>query len=326
MISIRRLLEQRTETPPEDRELLEATLQLRRLLQDVIAIRSQLGHEAGMLDFELKSRELLHRLDDATSAVELILVANEALEAIEEFRRRSTEYFLEQGSHLQSMLSMMAATVAEISGQSDNSVARLLSIERRIEQASGLEDMRALKNNLAQCLTEVREAVVQQKSATSGTVGRLREQMQSAPGGSAAATPDGAPVEPGVAEFVAVVRLQRAENVGGRFGERVRDQMLSVMGENLKAACGAEDRLMRWKGASFVMFVKSADGLLAVRRKMASIASKIGQRYVEVGNNSALLAISVDWMVYPQSRYPTLEAVFAEVDTFLAKEAGRISV
>jgi hypothetical protein len=101
MISIRRLLEQPTEAPAEDRELVEATL---------------------------------------------IVVANEALEAIEEFRRQCTEYFMEQGSHLQSMLSMMANTVAEISGQSEHAVARLRSIERRIEHASGLEDIRAWKN------------------------------------------------------------------------------------------------------------------------------------------------------------------------------------
>ena len=90
MISIRRLLEL-----PNERDLLDAAFDLRRLLQDVLATRTRLSHEAGMVDFELKSRGLLRRLGDAATVLDLVVVANEALEAIEEHRQLSTEQFKE---------------------------------------------------------------------------------------------------------------------------------------------------------------------------------------------------------------------------------------
>jgi hypothetical protein len=37
-----------------------------------------------------------------------------------------------------------------------------------------------------------------------------------------------------------------------------------------------------------------------------------------VGNKSAMLSVGVDWVVFRQADHPSLEAVFTEVDAFLA--------
>ena len=42
------------------------------------------------------------------------------------------------------------------------------------------------------------------------------------------------------------------------------------------------------------------------------------QQYIEVGRKSALLSVGVDWIVFPQAGRSSLEAVFTEVDAFLA--------
>ena len=44
---------------------------------------------------------------------------------------------------------------------------------------------------------------------------------------------------------------------------------------------------------------------------------------IEVGKNAALLAVGVDWIVFPQARYPSLDVVFEEVDLFLAGTGPR---
>ena len=320
MISIRQFLEKSGEPTPEDQELLRASLRLRRLLQDSASTGSHLAPEAAT-DFALKSQNLLRCLEDATSGVDLVMIAGEALELHEESRRRSAEYYGEQGAQLQSMVAMLTNTLADISGQSDESVARLLDIERQIEHASRLDDIRALHGSLERCLSDVRQAVIQQRTAGSSTLDRLREKIRNVPVQTTTQ-----PVAATTAEFVAVLRLQRSEYIRDRFGETVRDQMLALIGETLKSASIAEDRIMRWKGPSFVVFLKSSEGLLAIRRRIAHLVNKIGQRYVEVGKNSALLAVSVDWAAYPQARFPSLDAVFAEIDAFLAKDAtGRMT-
>jgi GGDEF domain-containing protein len=321
MISIRRYLAQSAESPPEEQEFLQACLRVRRSLEDGMPSQNESGPE--MVDFEDKSQDILCRLEDAASPTDVVLLTGDALEFHGEYRRRLAQYYSEQGAHLQSMIAMLTNALADISGQSDASVARLLIIERGIEQASRLDDIRVLKSNLEQCLTEIREAVVQQRSAGSSTVERLRESIRVVPVKTESPV---AKNEALATDFVAVLRLQRSDYIADRFGETVRDQMLAVIGESLKAVATGEDRIMRWKGPSFVVFLKSAEGLLAVRRRIAQMVNKIGQRYVEVGKNSALLAVSVDWAAYPQARFSSMDAVFAEIDAFLARNAtGRMT-
>ena len=320
MISIKQFWDGRSNAAPADERMREASLQLRRLLEGVAA------PDLGTAGSELTSRDLLRRLEAATTPLELLGIANQALEAIENYTGRRTEVFREQSRQMQSMVAMLTQTLAEISGQSDASVAQLHAIERQIERASGLEDIRALRESLATCLTAVKEAAAQQRSATLATVERLRDHIKNLPqppARDAASVPEGVHPNQGVAdaEYVAAFKLQRADQILTRFGEGVREQMLALIGKGLKAAQGPNDRMMRWKGPCFVIFLNSPEGVLAIRRRFSLAVAKIGQNYVEAGKNSALLAVGVDWAVYPQAQYPSLDVVLAEVDLFLGVDA-----
>jgi hypothetical protein len=94
--------------------------------------------------------------------------------------------------------------------------------------------------------------------------------------------------------------------------------MLAMIGTQLKTVLGPHDRLLRWKGTSFVMFIHSNAGMQEIRGRLSAVVAAAGQRYFEVGRKSALLSVGMDWILFPQSDRPTLEAVFKEVDAFLA--------
>ena len=67
--------------------------------------------------------------------------------------------------------------MADISGQTDASVARLQAIEKQVERASELDDIRALRASLGESLQALREAAAQQRSHSAATVERLRGQI-----------------------------------------------------------------------------------------------------------------------------------------------------
>jgi GGDEF domain-containing protein len=324
MISIRRFLD-RSDPPADDHDLLAASLRLHELLLSEAAASDRPGHPAGEPDSGPKS-DLLHRLENATTPAEVLAIANQAVEAAHHDTRRAVAIGEEQRQQMQSMLAMLTETLADVSGQADTSVAQLQEIEHQVQRASTPDDIRALKENLASCLTAVKESIVQQRKVTMATLERLQNQIQRSPQ-SATAAPAPAPGTGGApraeAEYVAAFRLQRADHILTRFGEAARDQMVTVIGEVLKSIEGPDDRLMRWKGPSFVMLVNSPDHLIFVRRRIAAAVSKIGQRYVELGKNSALLAVGVDWTVFQQARYASLDLVFADVDAFLNETAGK---
>ena len=315
MISIKRFMQGSEGVTAED--LLKISSELRSLLVDGMAARRQWGRELTTPEFERGGENLLHRLDEVTSTLGLLTIATEAFEAFENHTRRATGYFREQSGQMQSMVAMLTEAVADISGQSDASVARLQSLERQIERASSLENIRELKASLADCLAEVKEAVVHQRNATRITVERLREHIQRAavPAGETHATGHGA----GAGEdYLVAFKLQRADHILARFGEGTVGQMLALIAEGLKPVAGPEDRLVRWKGPCFVMFLRSTESPLAIRRRLSAAVGKIGQRYVEAGTNSALLAVGVEWLIFPRSQYPSADAALAEVEAFLA--------
>ena len=93
--------------------------------------------------------------------------------------------------------------------------------------------------------------------------------------------------------------------------------MLNFISQNLKGVLGPSDRLLRWKGTAFVMFLSSTAPIHEVRALLSEAAASTGQHYIEVGRKSALLSIGVDWTVFPQDQCSSLDAVFTEVDSFL---------
>ena len=331
MISIKRLLEGRDASGP-DQNSVEALMRMSCVLLDAMAKHMVRGNETDIRIFRRTLNRLARHMEEPQSTMSVPDIFSGAVEALETYCQRTTEYFLEQNRERHSMVAMLADTVAELSGQTDVSVTRLQAIEKQIEQASELEDIRALRANLAKSLLALREAAAQQRNSSVATVERLRGQIAIAQ----AQIPDSpksaidnrddidlipdlseGPVETLATSYVAAFRLQRAEHIAGRFGEAVKSQMLSMIATQLKSVLGPNDRLLRWKGTSFVTFINSTDSAQEIRSRLVHAVGKASQQYIEVGSKSVLLSVGVDWVLFPQADHPSLEAIYNEVDAFL---------
>ena len=333
MISIKRFLEQHSKSPGAERDLVEALMQMGRLLISAIATHMVRGNEADFQELRRTLIRLGRQLEGSPSAMDVLSISSDAVEAFETHCQRTAEYFRGQNEEKQSMVTMLTDTVADLSGQTDASVTRLQAIEKEVAQASELDDIRTLRARLEDSLRSLREAAAHQRSGAAAMVKRLQEQIEEArkqasgdrgPSRSnyseidLTPEPSGGPVHPISTAYVAAFRLQRAEHIATRFGEAVKLQMLSMIGTQLKTLLGPTDRLLRWKGTSFVMFIYSAAALHEIRARISEVIATTGQHYIEVGTKSALLSVGVDWILFPQSDRPSLEAVFTEVDAFLA--------
>ncbi|HLK47716.1 MAG TPA: diguanylate cyclase [Bryobacteraceae bacterium] len=318
MISIKQLLE-RYEHGSANQQQLAGLSRLQELLREGLLACNETNWGA-TAEFTASVTSLLNQLKSDISPEELLQLAPQALELLEQHRRYTTGFFHEQTQQMQTIVAMLTGTIAEISAQSDASVANLQSIERQIQQASSLNDIRDLKKNLASCLAAVREASVQQQTATQATVERLHDHVRMSRPSSGLAQQQAETRKIG-AEFVFAFKLQRAEYIRSRFGDDAIDQMLALLEAGLKPALRPADRLMRWKRCSFLMFVTSSESVATLHQRFSRVVFSIGQQYVEVGKNSALLAVGIDWISFPQERYSSLEQLFADVDTFLREKS-----
>jgi hypothetical protein len=317
MLSIRRRLVDRASAPQEDVALHDDALRLREMLSRAAEARRPLPDNVGTPDYKNAARALVERLEQATTPAELAALAVDSLSSAEDYIHRFTESSDEQSAQVQSMFEMLTQTVADLGGQSEASVQRLVSSGFRIEKSAGVEDLRKLKDHLAECLTAIKEAAAHQRKEPQAPMERPAEDAKIAP--PVAGTTEMPPVNgPGQAgAFLAAIKIQHADHLLKRFGEAGRDELLSIVGKGLESAVGPRDRLLRWKGASFVLFATAPDGIGGVRRRVAAATSRVSQRYVELSKNSALLAVSLDWTVIAQSQFSTLDGAFEAVDAFL---------
>lgn len=328
-VSIKKFLE-RNHADEGERDLLQAMREAVQLLLDGVATHTVRGRESDLDIFRRALKELARQVQELQSPIGALGIASDAVDALETYYQRTTTYLSEANEQFRSMLTMLTETVADLSGHTDTSVARLHAIEKHLEQVSGLEDRRALTASLQTCLTSLREAAAQQRSSSAATVQKLRQQIGKAQDRALANSiaddplPAAIDLAPELAEgpitstsYVAAFKLQRAGHIASRYGENVKNRMLSLISAHLKTVLGPGDRLLRWKGLSFVMFINTIEGPAELRRRLTDAVAATGQQYIEVGRKSALLSVAVDWILFPQSQCPSFEAVLTEVDAFL---------
>jgi len=114
MISIKRFLEQKSTGAPSDRGILEASLQMGRLLLDGIATHLVRGHEVDWKALGRTLKGLIRRMDEPPSALGLLTIASEAVEALETYSESTARYLREENEQMQSMGAMLTDTVADL--------------------------------------------------------------------------------------------------------------------------------------------------------------------------------------------------------------------
>ena len=258
MISIKRFLEPARDGPVPDHSLVEALMQMARLLLDAMASRVVPGSDADLKSLRRTLGELAHRMEGTQSSMTLLGIASDAAEALDTYRQRT---------------------------RGQIATARKMTPDDPRHPADAKHP--AGKNGVLDLLSEATDELG----------------VESLP-----------------ASYVAAFKLQRAEHIANRFGETVKHQMLNLIATELKTVLGPHDRLLRWRGTSFVMFINSTAAIPEIRSRLAKAVAATSQQYIEVGRNSALLSVGMDWIVSPQAGRP-LDAVFTEVDAFLANAA-----
>lgn len=341
MISIKYFLDQQRNGSGPEGDVFEALRQMGRLLLDGIATHIVRGQEADFNALRRALHGLSRQIEKPKSVLDLLTSSSEAVEALETYCNHTTEYIRDEKEQMHSMVVLLTDTLADLSGQTDNSTARLQAIEKSLELASGLNDMRAVRSNLESCLLALREAVAQQRSSSDATAARMSRALRDHLDLVQKRTPDDPnhvpfsptemdllseqwdnPIESGPSLYVVACKLQRAEHISSRLGDAAIRRMLFTVGTELQAALGPDDRLLRWKGRSFVMFINSMTSISGVRARLSQVVAKIGMQHIEVGTKSAIRAVGVDWMVFPQSDHASAEAVPAEVEAFLAEQGA----
>ena len=112
MISIKRFLEPPRDGPVPDHSLVEALMQMARLLLDAMASHMVRGSDTDFRSLRRTLNELAQRMERPQSALTLLGIASDAAEALDTYCQRTTAYHREQHEERQSMIAMLTDTLS----------------------------------------------------------------------------------------------------------------------------------------------------------------------------------------------------------------------
>jgi len=244
-------------------------------------------------DFDRFRSDIEHsakKIGPDTAMPELLVAVGAALQAMEEYNRRTSNVIRRQNSELQNMVSMLTQTVITIGASGESSVNKLKDIEKSIEGVRMLEDMQLLKLRLGECLVAVREEALRQKTAGQITLESLRRELDSARSvGSLAPAADldtatGLPskkealkaIQTAVAspqnKFLAIAVVARVQAVNARFGYAIGDRVLAAFADHFCGGLAASDEVFRWHGPALIALLERQESLESVRREIRRFA------------------------------------------------------
>ncbi len=238
------------------------------------------------------------RLTPELSMSDRFVVVGEALRAMEDYNRHTSRFLRIQNAELQNMITMLTQTVIAVGSSSETSVAGLQGIEKALEEARMVEDVRVVKAQLGECLQSVRGEAQRQKEEGKAALESIQQELaqsqQRLGGFSVGSNLDSGyrPSRKTEAEkalheaaslpgtlFVAARRGQPPGGSQRALWIAIGDQALAIAAEHFRSALHADDKLYRWNGPALlaVMSRKAAAGRSAT--KSGASLKKAGENF-----------------------------------------------
>jgi GGDEF domain-containing protein len=275
--------------------------------------------------------EICERIDRAGEPASLVLLADEATKLTDEYNRGLEEHLRSLNAEKQSALGLMIEGFLKICADSESAAQNLRFIERELSGASRLQDIRALKNQMAGCVEALSRETARQEKNTQG----LQQQIGSHNPGGAIYDPvtglaGAMPAENYIRGctgadkqiYVLLLVLKSLDTVNRRYGYSAGDCLMSRYGATVTERLPQSGRLFRWHGPSFLAVMPLPESLSAVNTEAARVATVPSEYVIEHEGRSILLKANVVWTVVPIRRSSDAIDLAGKLDGFVASHAS----
>ena len=304
------------------------------LILEGIVVHAVEGDSDDLVQFRNEITSYSDRLTLQTNPDEFLVTIGAVLHSLDGYNRRASQFSKSRTSELHNALGLMTETIGCLASSSQIEIQNLRSIERDLEKASVIEDIRTLRGKLAGCLTALknestRVQVDSQERIQSLKAGvqRAAENLQVLPIDSETGLPGRGSAEQAIANHiaagehagVALFVLDRLMSINGRFGRSIGDQVLMAFAQHLAQQLPGNNTLWRWSGPAFLAILPASANL---DRDVQQIANARLEKSVHADGRSLLLPISCSWTVEKLNSSASAEAIFRKLDGFVAARCG----
>ena len=262
---------------------------------------------------------------------EALSAVGDAAQAMHEHGVRASEFIRAQHLELQMLLRLLTRTMADL-GPAAALMAELRNINRRINKASTLEEIRDLKSAIAASLVSQKAEIRQDREnarpyAGAGSLMENRRtnvpdamQLPLFPAvfpvrGDGEFAIRNAPQD-GRHLFVAVFMVDRLDYIASHFGRAVGDRIVTSFGQKLTSELTSQDRLFRWSDSSFIALIEGCETKDDVHRQIERVLAQRLTGTFTIDERPVVLPISASWTVVPIAEAGP-DAVIGRLDSFV---------
>ena len=303
-------------------ERFEAFYRMVQLLLEGIRIHAVEGDKSEWLMFRAYIESVEKKLERQTPPSEVLVLAGALVKALEHYNRYTTRLLNRLYEQLREMVGMLTQTLAKTVGESDRSMVSLKGIEKKLKNASMLEDILALKSNLEECLECVRQESVRRREESAKVITSLRQALKRSENRSTGAqaalqtsTLDdpltGLPERTGAERdlttalqtgrhtFAVVFCVAQLSTLKARFGSEVVDEIVVFVCQTISMGLPPEAALYRWSHPSFVAIFECNDSVAEVNENLRGAVPSRMKEFLNIQNREVLVTAKVSSKVLP---------------------------
>jgi len=334
MISIKKFLN-------DDTEVIATYERIMHLLMQGIALHAVDGHPAVRDVFRAKINEAEAKLGEDRSPANALTMTGEVIKALQEYNQRATKFIRAQGVELQSMVGMLTQAMAQISAVSEMSVTQLQELQKQIEHATQLEDIRTLKTRLGECLVSIRDESARHREESTRVVAELDHGIRQVQTTRAEGQPEpAAPIpendripgilgrtdaekalrvscEQGAPAYAGLFIVDRLKSITSRFGNTLADQVIAFFAEHLLTGLTPQDRIYRWDRGTFFALLDREEAPDFVRKQLARLLSRRLDHTFEIEGRAVAVPIASTWTILPL-RESNFSQILRKIEVFTA--------
>ncbi|HWB82762.1 MAG TPA: diguanylate cyclase [Bryobacteraceae bacterium] len=327
IISLRKLM-------AHDEDRIAALLRIPTLILDSLILHAIEYSPAEYDAYRAAMRKLQTDLTQAGQASDVLVTVGEIIRTIETYNRGLDRFMTSRRRELHSIVSMLTRKLLEVAESSTASASNLRDIEKRIEKAGQIDDIRVLKSKLEDSLSGIRQEAHWQETQSAA----MRDQARGAIEGIAPLletdTVTGLPnwsmaeaafrkaMESHAPAYAVILAIERLAGINHRFGFAHGDRLMLLYAQHIARQLPAGDQLFRWRGPSLVALVErqSAEGIPVEIRRLAARF----EHTMEVHGRQVMVAVSASWMSLALRDHPSFKEVRDLLDGFVTSHTGSL--
>jgi GGDEF domain-containing protein len=287
---------------PADTASRESLLPVLTSLLQGIAIHAIKGDPEQYSQFRAKMLNAAELNEVEESVPEIAAKAEMAANLLHRHCARVNEYFVSQISELIAVIDLLVGTMADLAVAKPEYTRQLREIVRQIHAAGHGAALRQQKLDLAQCLSEIRQAAELAFHTSPDLAGRDPiTDLNARPAAEAALLEACSSQSPMCA---VVLLLDRVKLYNRRYGREVGDKTMRFFADFVKRSFECKGSLFRWTGPALVMLRRGV--VEKVQPEVRRILESRLQYDCETESRHLLLSIDSTWWVLPMMVDPRM--------------------